>query len=63
LEAYFDRQLANVGSILEESIRIERQVIKLLMKILLILKRYICTSYIINENHHSRKEDDIGEIE
>ena len=57
LEAYFDRQLANIESILEELIRIEKLVITLLTKILLILKRYICTSYSISKNYYSRRED------
>ena len=37
LEAYFNRQLENVGSIIQESLGVERAAIKLVIKILLIL--------------------------
>ena len=54
LEAYFNRQLPNVGSIMQESIGIERDIIKLIYKILLIFKRYIYTSYSISEQYYGR---------
>ena len=35
LEAYYDRQLPNIGSIIQESVRVERRVMQLLTKVIL----------------------------
>ena len=58
LEACFDRQLANVGSILEEPIGIERAVIKLIAKVLLIFERHICMSYRISSRYYRGVKDE-----
>ena len=41
LEAYYDRQLSNICRIVEESLGISRQGIKLIAKVLPVLKYYI----------------------
>ena len=43
LEAYYDRQLPNIGRIVKESIGIDRKAIKLITKVLLRMKHYVCT--------------------
>ena len=45
LTACYDRQLAEIGSIVEESIEIERKPIQLIAKVLPIMEHYICTSF------------------
>ena len=61
LEACFNRQLANVESILEESTGIERAVIKLIAKVLPIFKRHICTRYRISTSYYRGVKDEQGE--
>ena len=46
LEVCFDMQLANIGSILQESIGIERDVIKLICKILPICMSFIKSYFV-----------------
>ena len=48
LEAYYDRQLAPVGSIVEELVRVERQIIQLIAKVIPHFEYNICTSYRIS---------------
>ena len=44
LEAYYDQQLAQIGSIVQESMGVERNIIKLIAKIIPDFQYYICTS-------------------
>ena len=50
----------NVGSILEESIGIERAVMKLISKVLLIFERHICTRYRISLWYYEGVKDEQG---
>ena len=45
LIACYDRQLAVIGSIVEESIGIKRKLIQLIAKVLPIMEHYICISF------------------
>ena len=45
LEVYYDRQLSNIYGMVEESVRISREGVKLILKVLLVLKYFICTGF------------------
>jgi hypothetical protein len=45
LKLYYDKKLAEIGSIVQESIGIERLLIKLFIKLLPVIQYNICTSY------------------
>jgi len=60
LEACFNRQLANASSVLQELIKIERVVIKLISKVLSIFERHICTSYSISKQFYGGTQDKQG---
>ena len=45
LTAYYDRQLAEIRSIVEELIGIERKLIQLIAKVLPIMEHHIYTSF------------------
>ena len=48
LEACYDRQLANIGGIVEEVVGVNRNVIRTIIKALLVLKHYIYTNFRIS---------------
>ena len=50
LESYYDTQLANLTSIILESISIDRKVIKLIMKVIPAMTYCACTGYGISKN-------------
>ena len=52
LIACYDRQLAEIGSIVEESIGIERKPIQLIAKVLPIIEHHICTSFGASEEFY-----------
>ena len=45
LKACYDRQLLNIGCIVQEAVRVDRQVVKVFAKILPIMKYYICIDF------------------
>ena len=59
LEACYDWQLYNIGSIVEESIRIDQNRMKLIVKVLLRMKHYICTRFGISSVLYSNKRQQI----
>ena len=50
LKACYNRQLANLGSIIEESVGRDRNTMIIFTKILLIWQLYVCTNYGISTN-------------
>ena len=52
LEVYYNRQLVPVGSIVEESVGVEHQLIQLIVKVISYFEYYICTSYGISLQFH-----------
>jgi len=62
LKSYYDRQLPNLVSIIEESTSIERAPIKLFTKVLPRFKRYICTGYRISSRYYGRPTDPTGRM-
>ena len=45
LKSYYDRQLAKIGSIIQELVGVESLLIKLFTKLLQVIEHHICTSY------------------
>ena len=62
LESCYNRQLSEIASIVEESIRIDRLGIKLIAKILPRFEHHICTSFGISEQCYGRKIKRLGGI-
>jgi len=60
LKSCYDRQLANVGSIVEESVGRNRAAMKLYTKIMPKFKRYISTGYGISEQYYGGEEDQLA---
>ena len=60
LEACYNRQLVNIGGIVEEAVGVNRNMIRTITKALLILKYYICTGFGISAQSYRSKEDPIG---
>ena len=52
LEACYDRQLPNIGCLVQESVGVEREPAKLFAKILPIMNHHICTSYGISKEYY-----------
>ena len=45
LQVCYDRQLVEIGLIIQESVEVQRLLIKLIAKILPIIEHHICTSF------------------
>ena len=60
LAAYYDRQLANIESLVVESIGVERKMAKLIAKVIPAFKYNICTSYVISKLTYENKKDHHG---
>ena len=45
LQLYYNRQLVEIGLIVQESIGIQRKLIKLLIKVLLVMQHFVYTSF------------------
>ena len=58
LKSYYNRQLANIGGIVEESIERNRKAILLFTKIMPIFNHYVCTGYGISKQYY-REENDL----
>ena len=52
LKACYDRQLPNIGCLVEEAIGVEHEPAKLFARILPVMNHYICTSFGISENYY-----------
>jgi len=60
LKLYYDRQLPQMGSIIKESIGIERKPIKLIAKLLPVMKHHICIAHGASEKYYGRKQDKVA---
>jgi len=63
LKAYYDRQHPNLYGIVEESVGVNYQAIKLIMKVILRMEYHIYTGYGISSEWYGREKNQIGEIE
>ena len=63
LAACYNRQLANIESIVMEIVGVNQQVIILLAKVLPYFQYYICTSFGISQNTYGSEEDEHRGIE
>ena len=61
LQVCYNRQLANLARIAEESIGIERELIKLFIKVLSWFKHFICIGYRISEEYYGEPKNQTGE--
>jgi len=52
LKACYDRQLPNIGCLVEEAVGVEREPAKLFARVLPVMNHYICTSFGISENYY-----------
>ena len=52
LQACYDQQLDQIGSIVQESIGVKRKAIKLIAKLILVMEYYLCTSYGVSSNYY-----------
>ena len=60
LEACYDRQLANIGCLVEESVGLEREPALLFTKILPVMEHHTCTSYGISDSSCGSKHFKLG---
>ena len=60
LEACCDRQLPNIGGIVEESISANREVIKLITKVLPRYNHFIGTKHGVSKDSYSRMNEYLG---
>ena len=60
LEACYDRQLPNIGCLIEESVGVEREPALLFAKILPVMEHHICTSFGISKEFYGSKEFKLG---
>jgi len=49
LESYCNRQLGNIASMVEELVGIDRNGVKLIAKVLLVLNYHVCTGFEISK--------------
>ena len=61
LEAYYNQQLYNIGLIVKESVRIDWNGIKLIVKVLPRMKHHICTGFGLSSALYSNERQQIGE--
>ena len=57
LQSCYDRQLVNIGGIVEESVGRSRKVIKLIMKVIPNWHHYISTAFGISHNYYGGEEN------
>ena len=60
LKACYDRQLPNIGGIVQESVGVARNPILMFQKVLPIMKHYVCTDFGISTDYYGNKSDRLG---
>jgi len=60
LEACYDQQLAQIGSIVQESMGVERNIIKLIAKVIPDFQHYIYTTYRVSEKYYRGQNNQLG---
>ena len=60
LEVCYDRQLPNIGYLVEELVRVEREPAILFAKILPVMEYHICTSYRISKDSYGSRTYKLG---
>ena len=60
LKACYDRQLPNIGCMVQEAVGVEREPAKLFAKILPIMEHHICTSFGISKTFYGSKTYKLG---
>ena len=62
LEVYYNRQFPNLYEIIEESVRIDRNIIKLIMKVILIMEYFVYAGYRMSSRSYGEILDSIARI-
>ena len=57
LEACYNRQLPEIGEIVEEVLGVNRKVIKVITKTISTFKHFVCTGFGISIQYYSRKHE------
>ena len=57
LSAYYDRQLANIESLVLESVGVNRLVIRIVAKVLSRFSYHICTGFGISKDYYGSKTE------
>ena len=60
LKACYDRQLPNIGGMVQESVGVERNAIILFQKVLPIMKHHVCTDFGISTKYYGHQNDKLG---
>ena len=60
LKACYDRQLPNLGYLVEEAVGVNREASKVFAKILPIMNYHICTDYGVSEKYYGGKLEKLG---
>ena len=60
LQSCYDRQLPNIGGIIEESAGRDRNAMKLITKVMPNLKHYVCTGFGISSSYYGGEENNLA---
>jgi len=60
LKACYDRQLPNIGCLVEESVGVDRNAAKMFAKVLPIMQHHVCTDFGISENAYGSRIESLG---
>ena len=63
LQSCYDRQLAEIGSIVEESVGVQEKAIKTLTKVLSVMNYFMYTSFGVSQRSYSRLEERQADID
>ena len=60
LKACYDRQLPNLGCLVQESVGVEREATKVFAKVLPIMEYYVCTDFGISKSTYGNSISKLG---
>ena len=60
LKAFYDRQLPNLGCMIEEAVDVNREASKIFAEVLPIMNHYMCTDFSISKTAYGNKRKKLG---
>ena len=60
LESYYNQQLGNIASMVEESVGVDRSRVKLIAKVLPVLNHHVCTGFGISKQYYGDSKQKMG---
>jgi len=60
LKASYDRQLPNIGCMVQEAVGVNREASKVFAKVLPIMQHHVCTDFGISKNFYGSKVEKLG---